>query len=820
MSVDPELLKAVLSDLGQDRREELTAPEDPNMHISAREERLIRLEFEDRRRNVIRAANAANGDQVANNILKWNTASFVPADDLAFKHENRYCGQGHRAALTQMQRGTESRFDGPGDAREYNPFGRHSDARRGEDMTSRAHPGDARSGQEENFNPRHNDTRHDQKQNASTHERVGRPEEPKAVTQEGAGFPGARNMPQPIAPQVTAPVQPELCQNQTRASRATSISSARIGCPASPGQFRAEGGQRKRAPPPTVAPPLMDAEKRLILMGEYYAANPGPKCDEYYRKFPDRLKYLAPAREKLVREAVQYAKNPDSRDTEVYIETHKDRKWMIEEAVKAKKMIEAGDKAAFDSYYQAHPELKDFGQIALQKFKPKPNQGVAPTTTSASTSATQLNRNNAPARAAPAQAAPLAVATATRPATGTPVQAAPQAAPTTAATAKPTTAAPVQSVNQATPTAAQPAQAAPVRPTVNTAASPATVNASKSPRNANGLSPARKKYTRADMGDLGDSAVSVTKFTTEIPGVTTITPTEDFDESSSKGFGSSHPYGLNASANFQANGNKAPQQSRSTSISQVSTSAPTSSVQGKAPAKVENDAGTGAQSSTSAAAKRSEAAPSGPTPSNACSSATTVPQRATSWKAAAVEAAPFCPQVTTSLNPQLEKFAASAASYGMSIGKPGLNRSTSVTVSSENTPSTIVDRPSVSTSVVPPANAVSAASSAAPIAHSPFASDPASPIASMTSYGGSVRGSGPNPDKEPGSIRFKLTDKDGVYLGTHHYTVKAPVSIECDIVSHHADFNPLNLAVEMADFTIALGKAFASGKGKASLIRE
>lgn len=51
-----------------------------------------------------------------------------------------------------------------------------------------------------------------------------------------------------------------------------------------------------------------------IKMAEFYAANPGPKADEYYEKFPDRRPYLAKAIEQLAKKKATAVEKKSSSD--------------------------------------------------------------------------------------------------------------------------------------------------------------------------------------------------------------------------------------------------------------------------------------------------------------------------------------------------------------------------------------------------------------------------------------------------------------------------------------------------------------------------
>lgn len=108
----------------------------------------------------------------------------------------------------------------------------------------------------------------------------------------------------------------------------------------------------------------------------WYAANPGTLCDEYHERFPDRKIYLGPARDKLIREAVVLADSGDDEQMADYVDTHQDRQWMIECAKIAKSQIEAGDEAAIEEYCVDHPRHRFFLRIAKAFYARKNGPAV------------------------------------------------------------------------------------------------------------------------------------------------------------------------------------------------------------------------------------------------------------------------------------------------------------------------------------------------------------------------------------------------------------------------------------------------------------
>ena len=105
----------------------------------------------------------------------------------------------------------------------------------------------------------------------------------------------------------------------------------------------------------------------------WYAANPGPGCNDHYTKYKDRAHYLGEARDFLVKEALTLIYRNNERATQVYVETHPERKWMVEAAAKAKEQIENGDsKEELERYCLAHRPHTNFLKFAKNIFSAKP----------------------------------------------------------------------------------------------------------------------------------------------------------------------------------------------------------------------------------------------------------------------------------------------------------------------------------------------------------------------------------------------------------------------------------------------------------------
>lgn len=95
-----------------------------------------------------------------------------------------------------------------------------------------------------------------------------------------------------------------------------------------------------------------------------WAAKPGAECDAFYRKFPDRIQYLRPARERLVKEATELIAKADERSIREYIETHKDRQWMIDAARKARTQLENDTEEDIKAYCSANTKQRFFVEAA------------------------------------------------------------------------------------------------------------------------------------------------------------------------------------------------------------------------------------------------------------------------------------------------------------------------------------------------------------------------------------------------------------------------------------------------------------------------
>lgn len=141
---------------------------------------------------------------------------------------------------------------------------------------------------------------------------------------------------------------------------------------------------------------------RFVKEAQWFAANPGPETDQHHRDHPDREKYTRDAFVKIVRRVFFLAQDPDGSEAADYVSEYSDRKWLFDEAMKAKAFVETGRATEMDAYYAAHPEHIDFCKAARKYFKPQPNVS---------------NAQPEPTVAAPTVQPPIATAIVVRPQT-------------------------------------------------------------------------------------------------------------------------------------------------------------------------------------------------------------------------------------------------------------------------------------------------------------------------------------------------------------------------------------------------------------------
>ena len=102
----------------------------------------------------------------------------------------------------------------------------------------------------------------------------------------------------------------------------------------------------------------------------WYAAHP-EKCDKYYADHPDEKQYLGPAKLQLIKEAIRLAKGGDLEETKRYRDDHKERTWIVDGVMEAKKMVEEGTPKDIEAYCVASPRNKIFIEAAKANFAPK-----------------------------------------------------------------------------------------------------------------------------------------------------------------------------------------------------------------------------------------------------------------------------------------------------------------------------------------------------------------------------------------------------------------------------------------------------------------
>ena len=145
-------------------------------------------------------------------------------------------------------------------------------------------------------------------------------------------------------------------ESQASFSRRTTRGSGRRG-----GRGGPPGRPHKSTTPNTLPallnPAAIDVYRCQAL---WYAARPGQESDLYHDRFPERKPFLDEAIEKLVKETVGLIKKDDGRDIVIYIETHRERAWMIDLARKARVVVEYSTQDEVERYCQDHPEEEAF----------------------------------------------------------------------------------------------------------------------------------------------------------------------------------------------------------------------------------------------------------------------------------------------------------------------------------------------------------------------------------------------------------------------------------------------------------------------------
>ena len=111
------------------------------------------------------------------------------------------------------------------------------------------------------------------------------------------------------------------------------------------------------------------------MLAEWYATQSQDKQDEYYASKPNDRGYLLTAREKLVEECIQLAKRNSESERKGYVGMHKERQWMVDAAIAAKKLVESGDQEAIAKHFADHVDQQHFLERAKTIWGPKPTNG-------------------------------------------------------------------------------------------------------------------------------------------------------------------------------------------------------------------------------------------------------------------------------------------------------------------------------------------------------------------------------------------------------------------------------------------------------------
>lgn len=107
--MDPDM-RAMLADLGNTRRDDITAQEDRrDVPLTRQQEAHIRNAADNRRQN---AHLAGATDEDRSRLRQWNTPDTFGGDDVAEQLENRFSGQGHRRQLQQQVQNYDRDFEG------------------------------------------------------------------------------------------------------------------------------------------------------------------------------------------------------------------------------------------------------------------------------------------------------------------------------------------------------------------------------------------------------------------------------------------------------------------------------------------------------------------------------------------------------------------------------------------------------------------------------------------------------------------------------------------------------------------------------------
>lgn len=440
----------MMADLGLSRRDLVSAPEDGGFRRSdPRKQQDVVKEFEARRTRLQRTDSAA--DEQVQRLRAWNSKQIAVSLHLSCSHstnmhaaettferdsitdqlENRFSGQGHRAALST--------------AREYDRKWEEAEARFGEERRLHlqqrygnnyvATPSPPRSGQDRfrsspsGSTPRSFSGGHGGQGGNRNFERgrvVSGPSNPnRAPSPRASGTvrfaPGGRRVEPRTSGARTAalpPSVPAVTRLPTAGMRVSTVASAfhtlptpaaRASMPPAPAQAPrppsvVSTASTRTAPADETAANshTLDERMRFKMRAEGFVANLEEKVEReaYYRAHPDRVKYYEQAKKSLLKDAFRLVKQSDAASTSEYLSAHKDREWMFTAALKAKELVQNANDAESNAYYAAHPEHIDFIKPAIFYFRDR--QGTAATPTPASTS--QLPTTTASITSIPATA--------------------------------------------------------------------------------------------------------------------------------------------------------------------------------------------------------------------------------------------------------------------------------------------------------------------------------------------------------------------------------------------------------------------------------
>ncbi|KAK5116646.1 hypothetical protein LTR62_007320 [Meristemomyces frigidus] len=355
--MDAEALQ-MMADLGLARRDMISAPEADAKGRPMRGNTSLNLQaasdFEARKERI--RNNAPKPTELSNILSKWNTTELFERDEIAEQLENRFSGQGHRAALNAaFVEGQLERWD----AGTINDEGSYTSKTPAPSTTRPQRPRPV------NFNnsPRPFSALL-KNNNFADRGRIGPPQQPnRAPSPRTAGrvrfvhgkrvaVTSASTFPRVRGPTPTAPA----------AMRATSNTTARNR------HFLPTAPALSKQPALTMNEENNQQAARNRAL--WHISHPGADCDRYLLNKPEELDLYHKTLVAVIKEVFNLAINNDESENATYIADNKDREWMVKEAYQAKAWVENNQLMEMDAYYVQHPERNVFSKAARANFKP------------------------------------------------------------------------------------------------------------------------------------------------------------------------------------------------------------------------------------------------------------------------------------------------------------------------------------------------------------------------------------------------------------------------------------------------------------------